>query len=54
MGAPNIFGQFRRLFGVGTLSGLGEGAHLKRHLIHHDEPPITPDGSKLICGMKPP
>ncbi len=37
MGSRSLFGQFRTLFGSGTLSGLGEGALLERFLAQKDE-----------------
>ena len=34
---PTLFSHLRTLFGVGTLSGLGEGELLERFLTHRDE-----------------
>ncbi len=37
MRSPSLVGHFKTLFGVGTLSGLGEGALLERFLAQRDE-----------------
>ena len=37
MRSPSLVGHSKTLFGVGTLSGLGEGALLERFLAHRDE-----------------